>query len=171
VQGGALTARPGVRRLIAEARAAGLRLGLATSSQRLSVENMVPVVLGPGALSWFDAIGCGDDVARKKPQPDVYLHVLDRLGLTADECVAIEDTELGLAAAVAAGIPTVVTVASYSGGDDFTGATVVLSCLGDPGEPMVVLAGGGRDSECPSGAVADVARLREWQRVGLRRET
>jgi len=60
----------------------------------------------------------------------VYRYVLDRLGLHADDCLAVEDSALGLRAARAAGIPTIATVNDYTRDQDFSGALVVLDDLG-----------------------------------------
>jgi len=67
--------------------------------------------------------------------------MLEHLGLQAQQCIAIEDSECGLKAALAAGLDTVVTVNSYTEKQDFTGASVVLSDLGEPSKPFIVLSG------------------------------
>ena len=75
----------------------------------------------------------GDSVAAKKPAPDIYLLALEQLDVTAGDAVVIEDSANGLRAALAAGIPTVVTVSGYTRGEDFAGASLVVSSLGEPG--------------------------------------
>lgn len=133
--------RPGVRRLIDEIRAAGLKLAIASSSLRANVRALLVNALAPDAETWFDAIVTGDDVASKKPDPDVYRRVLERLELTADRCIAIEDSENGCRAALAAGLPTIVTLSSYTHDHDFTGAVLVADTLGEPDRPWHVHAG------------------------------
>ena len=67
--------------------------------------------------------------------------MLQQLGLPAQHCIALEDSENGLKAALAAGLDTVVTVSDYTHGQDFSGAALVLSDLGEPAQPFTVLAG------------------------------
>jgi beta-phosphoglucomutase-like phosphatase (HAD superfamily) len=74
---------------------------------------------------------CGDDVARKKPSPDVYLRTLDLLERSPGECLAIEDSRNGLIAAAGAGIPVVITRSLYFGDEDFRGALAVVDNLGE----------------------------------------
>ena len=77
-------------------------------------------------LDSFDAVVCGEDVGALKPDPEVYRTALERLGLPAVQCLAFEDTYNGVAAAIGAGIPVVVTPSMYSAGQDFSSATMVL---------------------------------------------
>jgi beta-phosphoglucomutase-like phosphatase (HAD superfamily) len=130
VESGALPLRPGVARLIAEARQAGIRLAIATTTSPENVEVLLRASLAPDALQWFEVIGAGDAAAKqKKPAPDVYLWVLERLGLPASACLALEDSENGIRSSLAAGIPTLVTESEYTRGQDFTGALGVLPDL------------------------------------------
>jgi HAD superfamily hydrolase (TIGR01509 family) len=123
--------RPGVRRLLDEAREAGVALAIASTSASANVHALLTRHLGPGAARWFKTIVCGDLVARKKPAPDIYRLVLSTLGLPADDCAVFEDSVNGLHAAKAAGLYTVVTPSQWTVGDDFSGADLELSCLGD----------------------------------------
>jgi len=141
LESGGIPLRPGVARLIAEARAAGLRLAIATTAAFDAVLALLRTSLGPDSPDWFDAIGAGETVARKKPAPDVYLWVLARLGLAPDEALVIEDSRNGLLAARGAGLPTIVTVSDYTRQEDFAGARLVISDLGEPALPFRVLAG------------------------------
>lgn len=100
-----LPLRPGVRRLLLEAKARGLKLGLASNSGRAWVEGH----LGPhGLLEHFDAMCTAGDVAQVKPAPDLYLLALERLGAAPEQTVAIEDSPSGATAALAAGVWCVV---------------------------------------------------------------
>lgn len=127
--------RPGVLRLLEEARAAGLRLAIATTTTPANVEALLACSMGPEARDWFAVIGAGDIVPHKKPAPDIYRHVLDRLGLPPAACVAFEDSENGLRASLGAGLRTVITVTDYTRDQDFTGAALVMTDLGEPGRP------------------------------------
>lgn len=129
VAAGEIPLRPGVARLVAEARTAGLRLAIATTTAPDNVVALLTHTLGPGADSWFAVIGAGDVVPAKKPAPDVYRWVTDRLGVDPARCLAIEDSAVGLAAALGAGLPTVVTPSDYTAGEEATGALAVLPDL------------------------------------------
>ena len=138
---GAAVLRPGVERLLREAKQTGIRLGIATTTSLPNVEALLCATLGPDASSWFDVICAGDCVPQKKPAADVYLRALDALGLAPAQCLAIEDSEHGLSAARSAGIATVVTPSEYTKDQDFDGAALVLDHLGDPNRACCVLHG------------------------------
>jgi len=141
MQSGAIPLRPGVARLIREARAAGLKLAIASTTTAENATALLSATLGEGSIAWFDVLACGDVVPNKKPAPDIYEYALKQLGLAASECLVIEDNELGLASARTAGLTTVITVNRSTRDQDFTGAAIVLDNLGEPGAPFTVLAG------------------------------
>ena len=153
--GGGIPLRPGVKRLLNEARAAGLRLAIATTTTPENVTVLLEHSLGAGTQNWFEVIAAGDIVPAKKPAPDIYHYALEKMGLAAAECLAFEDSENGLRASLGAGLKTLVTVNDYTLDHDFTGAAVVLSNLGDLGAPNRRLAGA--DLGQP---IVDVAYLR-----------
>ena len=126
---GAIALRPGVARLLAQARTSGLRLAIATTTRLENVAALLTPALGPQVMSWFEVIGAGDVVAAKKPAPDIYRWVLERLGLPTSECLAFEDSAHGLHAALGAGLATVVTPCDTTRGQDFSGAVAVLDSL------------------------------------------
>jgi HAD superfamily hydrolase (TIGR01509 family) len=138
---GGIPVRPGVKRLLIEARAAGLRLAIATTTTPENVTVLLEHSLGPGTQDWFEVIAAGDIVPAKKPAPDIYRYALEKMGLDAAECLAFEDSENGLHASLGAGLKTLITVNDYTLDHDFTGAAVVLSDLGDPGAPNRRIAG------------------------------
>lgn len=138
---GAIPLRTGVKRLLGEARGEGIRLAIATTSALPNVEAMLENNLGADSLSWFEVIAAGDMVPAKKPAPDVYQYVLERMDLSADAGLAIEDSEQGLIAARAAGLNTLITVNDYTQNQDFSGAMLVLNHLGEPDQPFRVIAG------------------------------
>jgi len=133
LENGEIALRPGVARLINEARSKGVRLGIATTSGPQNVEKLLRVSLGEESVGWFDAIAAGDMVPRKKPAPDVFELALEQLGLPADQCLALEDTEHGLRSSLGAGLKTVVTTNEYTVGQDFSGALAVVESLGENG--------------------------------------
>ena len=120
--------RPGLLRLVREANAAGLKVAIATTASKHGVESLL--AQDPSLPGMITLIAANEAVEKKKPAPDVYLWALDRLALGAAECVAIEDSNVGLRAALAAGLQTIVTVSDYTADDDFTGASAVLTGLG-----------------------------------------
>ena len=133
---GQVMLRPGIARLMTEARMAGVRLALATTTSPQNVVALIGATLGAGAVDWFASRVCGDAVAAKKPSPEVYLRVLSELGLRAEDCVALEDSANGLRAAVAAGLCTVVTPTAWSAGEDLSAAALVIAHLGDAQRPL-----------------------------------
>jgi HAD superfamily hydrolase (TIGR01509 family) len=141
VRGGRVPLRPGVARLMNEARAEDLRLAIVTSASRSTLAPILRHSLGAALVRQFDVLVCGRDVDHKKPAPDLYLLALARLELAPGDCVAIEDSQSGLAAARAAGIATVVTTNDNTAHEDFAGAHLVVDTLGEPGAPCAVLQG------------------------------
>ena len=136
---GGIPLRAGVRRLIGEARTRGVRLAIATTTTPDNVSALLRYAVAPEAESWFEVIGAGDVVPAKKPAPDIYYYVLERLGLEPARCLAFEDSENGLRSAQAAGLKTVITVNDYTRAHDFRGAAIVLDQLGEPDRPFGVL--------------------------------
>lgn len=126
---GGIAARPGVRDTIAAARSQGLRLAIATTTSPANVEGLVQAIWGCPATDLFDVIAAGDEVAAKKPAPDVYQLALHRLGLPPEAGLAFEDSRNGLLSARAAGLRVVVTPSLYTNADDFTGADWLLPDL------------------------------------------
>jgi HAD superfamily hydrolase (TIGR01509 family) len=117
---------PGLRELLTALRASAVPVGLASNSRRTFVE----LALARSGLDGaFDAIVVGDEVARPKPAPDVYLAVAGALGADPAACVALEDSATGVAAARAAGM-RVVGVPSVPG--VVLDADVVAGSLEDP---------------------------------------
>lgn len=134
VAAGVLPGRPGIRRIVQEAAAAGWTLAVASTSAEASVRAVLEHAVGAELAERFHVFA-GDIVPAKKPAPDIYLHALRELGVTPADTMVIEDSANGLQAALAAGLVTVVTVSSYTTEEDFTGAALVVSSLGDPGGP------------------------------------
>lgn len=132
INDGRAVARPGVARLMIEAREGGLKLALAATSTTANVEALVAAVLGPKALGWFSAVASADEVAQKKPAPDLYRRIVGTLRLPADACAAIEDSANGVLAAKAAGLYTVATPSRWTASQDFSQADLVQPNLEEP---------------------------------------
>jgi HAD superfamily hydrolase (TIGR01509 family) len=138
VDEGRLPARPGIARLVAEAAASGWQLAVASTSAEPSVRAVLEHSVGPELAARF-AVFAGDVVPHKKPAPDIYLLALEGLGASADDAVVVEDSANGMRAALAASLRTVVTVSAYTAEEDFSGASLVVTSLGDGDEPAGVL--------------------------------
>lgn len=152
---GGIPLRAGVRRLLEEARSAGLTLGIATTTTPENVTELLRHSLAPDGPEWFKVIAAGDVVPAKKPAPDIYQWAMAQLGARPEACLAFEDSENGLRASLGAGLRTLVTVNDYTRGHDFTGALAVLSDLGEPYAPYTRL-DAAADGER---GVLDLARL------------
>lgn len=141
LRAGHVTLRPGVKRLLFEARALGVRLAIATSSSRRNVDTLLDTALGGEADGLFRAIATCDVVEDQKPAPALYQFALAELGVEPVHAVAVEDTHNGVLAARAAGLVTVITTHRYTRDNDFRGAALVLDQLGEPDRPFCVLDG------------------------------
>lgn len=113
VREGGIELRPGVAALIGEARTEGLRQAVVTTTSRANVDALLGHHLGPAWAAHFDAVVCGEDVRAKKPDPQAHRRALAALGVSAPQALAIEDSGPGARAALAAGIPVVVTRSFY----------------------------------------------------------
>ena len=154
---GVIALRPGIARLISELRTAGIRLAIATTTTRACLDSLIEASFGCATSVLFDVVGAGDQVADKKPAPDIYHWVLRELDLPASACLAIEDSLPGLSAALAANLPTLVTLNDFTANDDFSGALAVLSDLGEPQQPSRHI-----DGLRLAGTYVDLAQLRAW---------
>jgi HAD superfamily hydrolase (TIGR01509 family) len=141
VASGEVPLRPGVRRVLEDARAAGLRLGIATTTTPANVTALLRHSLAPDAEQWFDVIAAGSVVPAKKPAPDVYVYAMKELGVRPQECLAFEDSENGLHSAQDAGVKTLVAVSEYTRDHNCEGAALVLDQLGEPHSPFSVISG------------------------------
>jgi HAD superfamily hydrolase (TIGR01509 family) len=139
VAAGRLPLRPGVARLVDEAIAAGVPLAICSTSNERAVELVADLMLGRERRRRF-LILAGDVVARKKPDPAIYLLAAERLGADPSRCVVVEDSRNGLLAAKRASMRCVVTKSCYTAGEDFHEADAVYEDLGDPPGPCVRLA-------------------------------
>ena len=124
---------------------------------------LLEVTLGAAGARMFEVIGAGDAVPHKKPAPDIFHWVLERLGLPAQACLAIEDSAAGASAARAAGLPVVVTRSRYTAADAVGEVLADLGDLGEVGAAAQGTAGGRRWS-----GVVDVDTLRAWHRGAAR---
>lgn len=138
---GAIPLRRGVKRLLAEASEAGLRLAIATTTTPENVDALLQHTLGADWQHVFEFIAAGDIVPAKKPAPDIYDYALEHMKLEPANCFAFEDSENGIRSSRAADLATLVTVNSYTLDHNFDGAAIVLDSLGEPDAPFNVLQG------------------------------
>lgn len=138
IESGKLPLRPGIKRIMKEAREKGILIGICTTSNEKAVKSIVNSLLADIKI---DLILAGDIVTNKKPDPEIYLLALQKTGLSGKEVLVVEDSENGLIAGKAAGIKVLVTVNEYTKNENMTGADAVLTSLGEKNEKANVLAG------------------------------
>jgi len=140
IESGELELRPGVARLVDEAIAnSEIILAICSTSNERSVNLIAGKLLGAERKAEFKAILAGDVVSKKKPDPEIYNLVVERLRVKPAECVVVEDTRNGLLAAKAAGMKCVITTNGYTEKEDFGEADLVVSELGDLPNVQVTL--------------------------------
>lgn len=131
VRDGRIPLRSGIVRLVDELVAAGIAVGVATTAGRVWVIELLELLLGEDRLAAFAVIVTGEDVSALKPHPEVYTTALAGLGCDAAHALAIEDSEVGMRSAKAAGLACLVVRNAYTSGHDFTGADLVVDDLDD----------------------------------------
>ncbi len=119
---------PGVVKVLNEAKAKGLKLGVASSS---SIEWVGGHLSRLGLLERFDILRCSDHVTKTKPHPELYLSAIEALGVFAHEAIALEDSRNGSLAAKAAGLYTIVIPNEVTRHSNFSHADSLLSSLGE----------------------------------------
>jgi len=138
---GAIPLRPGVKRLIHEARENDMRIAISTTTTPANVTALLEHALEKGSTDWFEVIAAGDIVPAKKPAADIYIWALQQLNLDAKDCLAFEDSINGVKSSLGANLKTIITINDYTKGDDFGGASLVLDQMGEPDSPFTTLAG------------------------------
>ena len=157
LESGAIPMRPGVKRILHEALDRGLKLAVVTTTTPENVTALLEYSLDPDSVKWFDLIAAGDIVPKKKPAPDIYFWAMEKLGLGAQDCIALEDSENGLRSSLAAGVRTVITVSDYTKDQNFDGAVAVLSDLGEPDAGFELIHGDAHGKQC-----VDLDLLEKW---------
>jgi HAD superfamily hydrolase (TIGR01509 family) len=135
---GGLPLRSGISRIVDQAHAAGIRLGVCTTSDPKAIDGVLDL-FGAERKKWFEIVLAGDIVKKKKPDPEIYNLAKQRLGLDGNDCVVVEDSHNGLLASLDAGMPTLITTSTYTKDEDFTGAAKVVPELGDAPKVLVTL--------------------------------
>lgn len=130
IEAGELPLRPGISRIMSEAIEQGVTLAVCSTSNERAVQAIVDNLLGDRVSAQI-TVFAGDMVKIKKPDPAIYLMALNELSLDPAKCIVVEDSNIGLTAARAAGIRCVVTKSSYTENEDFSAAQAVVSNLDD----------------------------------------
>lgn len=136
---GAIPLRPGVERLINEARERAYRLAIATTTTPENVTALLTHTLGPDSIDWFEVIAAGDIVPAKKPAPDIYDFTLQAMTLEPEECIAFEDSANGIKSSTAARLHTIITINDYTREHDFSDACLVLDQMGESDRPFNII--------------------------------
>lgn len=138
---GAIPLRPGVERLINEARQRNYRLAIATTTTPENVTALLTHTLGAESIDWFEVIAAGDIVPAKKPAPDIYDYALKEMQLDPTQCIAFEDSANGIKSSLGAKLNTIITINDYTTDHDFNGASIVLDQMGEPEQAFSVISG------------------------------
>ena len=138
---GDIKLRIGVKRLLDELASKKIKIAIATSSSKKNIETLLSLNLGKDWQKIFSVIETGDTVKLKKPHPDVYLSVIDKLKIPTSNLIAVEDTPNGLQAATAAGLSTLITTHKMTNGFLFKEAKLVVNSLGDDKHNCEVISG------------------------------
>lgn len=133
-----LPLRPGIARLVDEAIVSDIKLAVCSTSNERAVQAVVDVMLGANRARHIPVFA-GDMVPAKKPDPAIYNLARDELKLEPARCVVVEDSNNGLRAALGANMKCIVTLSSYTGNEDFSGAHRTVLDLGDEGPGVVRL--------------------------------
>ena len=156
VEQGRIQPRAGVRELLDELGAEGVRVAVATTGSRAWVSRLLEQLFG---LDRFEAVITGEDAPVLKPDPAAYLRAAEAMDLDpAADVVAVEDSHAGLTAAKAAGLSCVVVVNDYTSGQDFSEADLVLDGFVGPPVALHDPFGLGPENRLDVAALARVAR-------------
>lgn len=127
---GKVPARPGTARLLDDLAAAGVTVAVATTGSRAWAEPLLERHFG---LSRFAVVVTGDDTTDSKPHPEAYFLAMRMLAIEPSAAVAVEDSDNGVQAALAAGLPVLGVTNDYTAVQELAGAAVVLDGFGMPG--------------------------------------
>ncbi|GMI86588.1 hypothetical protein like AT4G39970 [Hibiscus trionum] len=131
IKSGTVETRPGVLRLMDEAKAAGKMLAVCSAATKSSVVLCLENLIGMERFKGLDCFLAGDDVKEKKPDPLIYLTAAKRLGVSEKDCLVVEDSVIGLQAATQAGMSCVITYTSSTADQDFTDSIAIYPDLGN----------------------------------------
>ncbi|KAJ9545240.1 hypothetical protein OSB04_024947 [Centaurea solstitialis] len=131
IKSGSVEPRPGVLRLMDEAKASGKKLAVCSAATKSSVVLCLENLIGMERFQSLDCFLAGDDVKEKKPDPSIYITASKKLGISEKACLVVEDSVIGLQAATKAGMACVITYTSSTEKQDFTDAIAKFPDLSD----------------------------------------
>ncbi|EPS69346.1 hypothetical protein M569_05419, partial [Genlisea aurea] len=129
LRSGTVEPRPGVLRLMDEAKASDKKLAVCSAATKSSVILCLENLIGMERFQHLDCFLAGDDVKEKKPDPSIYITAASRLGVSEKECIVVEDSVIGLQAATGAGMSCVISYTSSTANQDFKEAAAVYPDL------------------------------------------
>ncbi|KDO60732.1 hypothetical protein CISIN_1g019226mg [Citrus sinensis] len=129
IKSGTVEPRPGVLRLMDEAKAAGKKVAVCSAATKSSVILCLENLIGMERFEGLDCFLAGDDVKQKKPDPSIYVTAAKRLGISEKDCLVVEDSVIGLQAATRAGMACVITYTSSTAEQDFKDAIAIYPDL------------------------------------------
>ena len=133
--------RTGVIRLINDLKKKKTRIAIVSSMNLADLMTLFTEGLNIDPNSTFDLIAHGDCAKNKRPSPEIYEWILEKLRLPPQACVAIEDSPRGVKAAINAKINVLVTPSFYTKDEEFVDAKLVVSSLGDSDKPFEIIKG------------------------------
>lgn len=130
------TIRPnqGLKEILLWGKKNRIKLGICSSSKKTMVVKVLEGVfkkmeISESIYNYFDAFATAEDVRRKKPFPDIYLYVINKLNLQSSECLAIEDSEIGINSAKSAGCRVIGLITPFNTIDDIINADKIVKSL------------------------------------------
>lgn len=117
---------PGAKELLGNLKKKGFLLALASNNTRSTVDDSLKRF---GLKDFFYATVCADDVQKGKPDPQIYLKAVEKLGLLPGECVGIEDSVIGVKSVKSAGLKCIACPNAFTDHADFGGADFVAKSL------------------------------------------
>lgn len=144
------TARPNILRIMDAAIAdPAVAVAVCSASTKSACLYVLENLLGADRLARLDHVAAGDDVSNRKPDPEIYMVASDKLGVPRERCLVVEDSLIGLQAAVGAGMPCIITTTPSTASQDFSGALAVYGPFPDDLDVATLrsyVIGGGADS-------------------------
>ncbi|WCJ31910.1 Haloacid dehalogenase-like hydrolase (HAD) superfamily protein [Euphorbia peplus] len=129
IKSGTVEPRPGVLRLMDEAKATGRKLAVCSAATKSSVILCLENLIGIERFQGLDCFLAGDDVKEKKPDPSIYIAAAKKLGISEKNCVVVEDSVIGLQAATKAGMSCVISYTPSTASQDFSDAIAIYPDL------------------------------------------
>ena len=121
--------RPGAANIIRYALDNRLRLGFVTTTSEANIDAVFFAVANQLNRRDFNFIGNNKIASNTKPNPEIYLKALSELQLDAQHCIAIEDTQISMRAALAADIRCIAFPGAFAEDNDFSGAALITQRL------------------------------------------